>query len=207
MQCLPPERAPIRAAAPVPPSTTDVVEAGATGLTLSVNVSARQFRNPQLVDEVAEMIALAGCAPAQLELELTESAVMDRPDAAEATMRRLKALGVRLAMDDFGTGHSSLGALKRFPVDCVKIDRSFVADIPSDPDDVALTRAIIAMGHALGLHVVAEGVERLDQLEFLRHERCDEYQGYHFAKPMPEAALTALLLPARPRLQRMATAG
>ena len=166
---------------------------GAAGLTMSVNVSARQFRNPRLVDEVAEMIARAGCEPQQIELELTESAVMDQPELAEATMRRLKALGVRLAMDDFGTGYSSLAALKRFPVDCVKIDRSFVNDIPHDSDDAALTRAIIAMGHSLGLHVVAEGVERLDQLDFLKREGCDEYQGYYFAKPMPEVALTALL--------------
>jgi diguanylate cyclase (GGDEF)-like protein/PAS domain S-box-containing protein len=168
-------------------------QAGLGGLTMSVNVSARQFKNPKLVDEVAEMLALAGCAPHQVELELTESAVMDQPDQAEATMRRLKALGVRLAMDDFGTGYSSLGALKRFPVDCVKIDRSFVNDIPGDAGDAALTRAIIAMGHSLGLHVVAEGVERRDQLEFLRLEGCDEYQGYYFAKPMAETALTALL--------------
>jgi diguanylate cyclase (GGDEF)-like protein/PAS domain S-box-containing protein len=166
---------------------------GATGLTMSVNVSARQFKNPRLVDEVAEMIEIAGCAAHQVELELTESAVMDQPDAAEAMMRRLKTLGVRLAMDDFGTGYSSLASLKRFPVDCVKIDRSFVDDIPADAGDVALTRAIIAMGHSLGLHVVAEGVERRDQLEFLRREGCDEYQGYFFAKPLPEAALTALL--------------
>jgi diguanylate cyclase (GGDEF)-like protein/PAS domain S-box-containing protein len=172
--------------------------AGTTGLTMSVNVSARQFKNPRLIDEVAEMIALAGCAPQQVELELTESAVMDQPEAAEATMRELKALGVRLAMDDFGTGYSSLAALKRFPVDCVKIDRSFVDDIPADPGDVALTRAIIAMGHSLGLHVVAEGVERRDQLDFLRREGCDEYQGYFFARPMPEAALTALLLAQQP---------
>jgi EAL domain-containing protein (putative c-di-GMP-specific phosphodiesterase class I) len=96
-------------------------------------------------------------------------------------------------MDDFGTGYSSLAALKRFPVDCVKIDRSFVNDIPADAGDSALTRAIIAMGHSLGLHVVAEGVERRDQLDFLRHEGCDEYQGYHYAKPMSETALTALL--------------
>lgn len=169
---------------------------GAGGLTMSVNVSARQFKNPRLVDEVAEMLLLSGCAPHQIELELTESAVMDQPDMAESTMRRLKALGVRLAMDDFGTGYSSLAALKRFPVDCVKIDRSFVNDIPADTDDAALTRAIIAMGHSLGLHVVAEGVERRDQLEFLRREGCDEYQGYFFAKPMPEAALTALLVEA-----------
>jgi len=167
--------------------------AGATGLTMSVNVSARQFKNPRLIDEVAEMIAIAACAPHHVELELTESAVMDQPEAAEATMRKLKALGVRLAMDDFGTGYSSLAALKRFPVDCVKIDRSFVDDIPADAGDVALTRAIIAMGHSLGLHVVAEGVERRDQLDFLRREGCDEYQGYFFARPMPEAALTALL--------------
>ncbi len=166
---------------------------GAPGLTMSVNVSARQFKNPRLVDEVAEMIALSGCAPHQIELELTESAVMEHPEMAEATMRRLKMLGVRLAMDDFGTGYSSLASLKRFPVDCVKIDRSFVNDIPGDAGDSALTRAIIAMGHSLGLHVVAEGVERRDQLDFLRREGCDEYQGYWFAKPMPEAALTALL--------------
>ena len=132
-------------------------------------------------------------APQQIELELTESAVMAQPDAAEATMRQLKNLGVRLAMDDFGTGYSSLAALKRFPMDCVKIDRSFVADIPADAGDAALTRAIIAMGHSLGLHVVAEGVEREDQLRFLLHEGCDEYQGYYYAKPLPEAALTALL--------------
>jgi len=166
---------------------------GAPGLTMSVNVSARQFKNPRLVDEVSEMIELSGCAPHQIELELTESAVMEHPEMAEATMRRLKMLGVRLAMDDFGTGYSSLASLKRFPVDCVKIDRSFVNDIPGDAGDSALTRAIIAMGHSLGLHVVAEGVERRDQLDFLRREGCDEYQGYWFAKPMPEAALTALL--------------
>jgi EAL domain-containing protein (putative c-di-GMP-specific phosphodiesterase class I) len=167
--------------------------AGMHGLVMSVNVSARQFKNPRLVDEVAEMIGLAGCPPHQIELELTESAVMEQPEMAEATMRRLKALGVRLAMDDFGTGYSSLASLKRFPVDCVKIDRSFVNDIPGDAGDSALTRAIIAMGHSLGLHVVAEGVERRDQLDFLRREGCDEYQGYWFAKPMPEEALTALL--------------
>jgi|GEM_PF-1648594 len=163
------------------------------GLTMSVNVSARQFKNPRLIDEVAEMIALAGCAPHEIELELTESAVMEHPEMAEATMHALKRLGVRLAMDDFGTGYSSLASLKRFPVDCVKIDRSFVNDIPGDAGDSALTRAIIAMGHSLGLHVVAEGVERLDQLDFLRSEGCDEYQGYWFAKPLPEEALATLL--------------
>ncbi|MDE2092338.1 MAG: EAL domain-containing protein [Burkholderiales bacterium] len=170
--------------------------AGVAGLTMSVNVSARQFGNLRLVDDVAAMIECAGCAPQQIELELTESAVMAQPDAAEATMHRLKTLGVRLAMDDFGTGHSSLAALKRFPMDCVKIDRSFVADIPADAGDAALTRAIIAMGHSLGLRVVAEGVEREDQRRFLLHEGCDEYQGYHYAKPLPEAALTALLIQA-----------
>ena len=166
---------------------------GATDLTMSVNVSARQFRNPHLLDEVGEMITIAGCAAHHFELELTESAVMDQPEMAEATMRRLKELGVRLAMDDFGTGYSSLASLKRFPMDCVKIDRSFVNDIPGDAGDAALTRAIIAMGHSLGLHVVAEGVERRDQLDFLRLEGCDEYQGYYFAKPLPEPALLALL--------------
>ncbi len=162
-------------------------------LCMSVNVSARQFKNPHLVDEVEDMIERAGCAPHQFELELTESAVMDQPELAAATMGRLKALGVRLAIDDFGTGYSSLAALKRFPVDCVKVDRSFVNDIPGDHDDAALTRAIIAMGHSLGLQVVAEGVERRDQLDFLRRESCDEYQGYFFAKPLAEDAFAALL--------------
>jgi diguanylate cyclase (GGDEF)-like protein/PAS domain S-box-containing protein len=177
-------------------------EAGAPELSISVNVSALQFKHRQLVDEVAAMIAVAGCDPGRIELELTESAVMDQPEAAAATMGGLKALGVRLAMDDFGTGHSSLAALKRFPMDCVKIDRSFVNDIATDADDAALTRAIIAMGHSLGLHVVAEGVERAEQLEFLRREGCDEYQGYYYARPMPEAALAALLVAEeRPCLQ------
>ncbi|MEO8060132.1 MAG: EAL domain-containing protein [Burkholderiales bacterium] len=171
---------------------------GAPGLTMSINVSARQFRSPRLVDEVEDLLKNCGCAPHQIELELTESAVMEEPELAEATMRRLKSLGVRLAMDDFGTGYSSLGALKRFPVDCVKIDRSFVNDLPGDAGDAALTRAIIAMGHSLGLHVVAEGVERRDQLDFLRAEGCDEYQGYYFAKPMPEALITTLLLKMSP---------
>jgi EAL domain-containing protein (putative c-di-GMP-specific phosphodiesterase class I) len=173
-------------------------QAGLGGLTMSVNVSALQFKNRQLVDEVAAMIAAAGCAPQQIELELTESAVMQTPEVAEQTMRRLKELGVRLAMDDFGTGHSSLAALRRFPMDVVKIDRSFVNDIASDADDAALTRAIIVMGHSLGLHVVAEGVEHEEQLDFLRREGCDEYQGFLFARPLPEAALLVLLQAAQP---------
>jgi len=123
------------------------------------------------------MIELSGCAPHQIELELTESAVMEQPEMAEATMRHLKVLGVRLAMDDFGTGYSSLASLKRFPVDCVKIDRSFVRGIPHSSEDVAIVNAVIELGHALGLSVTAEGVETAEQLGNLQSTGCDTADG------------------------------
>jgi EAL domain-containing protein (putative c-di-GMP-specific phosphodiesterase class I) len=109
------------------------------------------------------------------------------------TMKSIKAMGIRLALDDFGTGYSSLASVKRFPFDCIKIDRSFVKDIPDNPDDATLVRAIVAMGHSLRLAVVAEGVERPEQLKFLAELGCNEYQGYLFRKPEPLETIASLL--------------
>jgi diguanylate cyclase (GGDEF)-like protein len=173
-------------------------QAGVAGLTMSVNVCARQFSNGDLVDDVAAMIAEAGCAPRDIELELTARAVLDEQVGAAQTLGRLQALGVRLAMDNFGTGYASLATLRCFPTDVVKIDRSFVDDVASDASTAAVTRAFIAMSHSFGLHVVAVGVENSDQLEFLRRAGCDEVQGFLFAHPMPEAELFALLAKSQP---------
>lgn len=163
------------------------------GLRVAVNLSARQFADPGLVDDVEAALRRSGLEPTLLELEITESLVMLEPVKAAALMQALRRRGVRLSMDDFGTGYSSLGNLKRFPLDSVKIDRSFVYDLPNDADSAAIARAVLAMAHALGLQVVAEGVERPDQLEFLRREGCQEFQGYYCSPPVPEKELLALL--------------
>ncbi len=127
-----------------------------------------------------------------LELELTESQLMQNPDEVAAILRELKALGVLISVDDFGTGYSSLSYLKRFPIDTLKIDRSFVRDIATDPDDAAIVSAIITMAHALDIRTVAEGVETAAQLDFLRARGCDAIQGYYLCRPQPAAELTAL---------------
>jgi len=164
-----------------------------TRYSVAVNLSARQFSDPGLLDSVAAALAASGLDPALLELEITESMVMRDPDAAAETMRRLRGLGARLSMDDFGTGYSSLGYLKRFPITTVKLDRSFVRDLPHRDDDVAIARAVLAMAKSLRMDVTAEGVERADQLEFLRREGCAAYQGYYFSQPLAEDALLTLL--------------
>ena len=164
-----------------------------TRYSVAVNLSARQFSDPGLLDTVAAALAASRLDPALLELEITESMVMRDPDAAADTMRRLGRLGARLSMDDFGTGYSSLGYLKRFPITTVKLDRSFVRDLPHREDDVAIARAVLAMAKSLRMDVTAEGVERADQLEFLRREGCAAYQGYYFSQPVAEEALLALL--------------
>jgi diguanylate cyclase (GGDEF)-like protein/PAS domain S-box-containing protein len=167
--------------------------AGLPPISVSVNLSPIQFRHAGLVSSVADALAQAALDPAYLELELTESFVMQDAERINVAMQSLKKLGVDIAVDDFGTGYSSLSYLKRFPVDRLKVDKSFVRDIDSDPDDAAIVRAIITLGHALGLKVVAEGVETSAHLDFLQQHGCDELQGYYFSRPVPAAELEALL--------------
>lgn len=159
--------------------------AGLPLITMAVNVSAVQFHQGDLAEIVGDILAECGLDAGCLEIELTESALMKGVHSAAEALQQFKNMGVRLAIDDFGTGHSSLGYLRRFPIDKLKIDRSFVSDVTTDPDDAAIVSAIIAMGHRLRLKVVAEGVETPEQLAFLRQEGCDEAQGYHYSKPLP----------------------
>ncbi len=157
----------------------------AQSLHVAVNLSPRQFVQDDLHATVVRVLNETGLDPEWLELEITESLMMDNPEHAATVLRKLKASGIKFAIDDFGTGYSSLSYLKRFPIDHVKIDRSFIKDIPGDTDDVSITTAIIAMAHNLRLRVIAEGVETDDQLELLRRHHCDEVQGFLLGKPMP----------------------
>jgi diguanylate cyclase (GGDEF)-like protein/PAS domain S-box-containing protein len=169
---------------------------------VSVNLSARQFLQPGLDAAVARMIEETGIDPRLLDLELTESLLMRDAEEAVRVLKNLKSYGVRIAVDDFGTGYSSLAYLKRFPLDALKVDRAFVRDVNTDPDDAAITIAIINLAHSLKLKVIAEGVETSAQLEFLREHGCDEIQGYLFSHPLAAEDCTQLLaedrrLPAR----------
>ncbi len=160
-------------------------EAGLPPLRLATNLSPRQFQEPLLFAKIDRLIREVGLDPSCLSLEITESAVMSDVDHAIETLVRLKNLGLHLAIDDFGTGHSSLSYLRRFPIDLVKIDRSFISDIPESPDDIAIVSAVIAMAHNLNIRVLAEGVQNGEQMEFLRAHRCDELQGYLLGHPLP----------------------
>jgi len=160
---------------------------GLQGITMSVNLSALQLLREELTQRLCEILAELDMDPTHLELELTESVLMAHPERAIHTLDRLHALGVSIAIDDFGTGYSSLSYLKRLPIDTLKIDRSFVGDITTDPDDEAITKTIITMAHSLGLDVVAEGVETLEQLEYLHEQGCDSIQG-HWLSPALDAA-------------------
>jgi diguanylate cyclase (GGDEF)-like protein/PAS domain S-box-containing protein len=168
-------------------------DAGLPPFVVSVNVSARQFRQDNLVQTIAETLQETGLAPQYLEIELTESAVMHDAEQFIAMLSELNDLGVQIALDDFGTGYSSLSYLKRFPVDRLKVDKSFVQDIATDADDATIVRTIIALGHNLGLKVVAEGVETEQQLDFLRANHCDELQGYYFCRPLPAEEFAAVV--------------
>jgi EAL domain-containing protein (putative c-di-GMP-specific phosphodiesterase class I) len=168
--------------------------AGAPQLRVAVNISGVQFRQPDLLDTIAQALAASGLHPECLEIEITESVIMQDPSQMIVVLERLSKMGVHVSIDDFGTGYSSLSYLKRFPLDKLKIDRSFIRDISSDTEDAAITRAIIGLAHNLRLKVVAEGVETREQLEFLRTLGCDEYQGYYKSKPVPAAEFQRLIL-------------
>ncbi|HNW79520.1 MAG TPA: EAL domain-containing protein, partial [Candidatus Competibacteraceae bacterium] len=162
-------------------------------LLLAVNLSVRQFQRQDISEQVCAVLADSGLPPDCLELEITESTLLERGSQAEATLAALKNLGVKLAIDDFGTGYSSLAYLKRFPIDKLKIDQSFVHDIPHDSGDMEIAAAIIALARNLRLEVLAEGVETPEQLTFLRAHGCDSYQGYLFSPPVPAEQIGALL--------------
>jgi EAL domain-containing protein (putative c-di-GMP-specific phosphodiesterase class I) len=160
---------------------------------VAVNLSAGPFIEPGLLDDVREVLAETGMDPALLELEITESMMIGGTGDTRAILVGLKALGVRIAIDDFGIGYSSLSQLKNLPVDIIKIDRSFINDVPGDQVDEAIATAIIAMGKSLRAAVVAEGVEAVEQLDFLRGLGCDQIQGYYFSKPLPAVEFEEVL--------------
>jgi diguanylate cyclase (GGDEF)-like protein/PAS domain S-box-containing protein len=172
---------------------------GLPPVVMSVNLSPRQFKEAALLNDIASILAETGMAPELLELEITESMIMHHVDIAAEKSAAMKRLGIRLAIDDFGTGYSSLSQLKRFPIDTLKIDRAFVRDIPLSEDDTAITKAVVALGKALGVRVVAEGVETAAQYEFLRDNGCDEMQGFFFGKPCHPDAFAELLKNGRKR--------
>ena len=165
-----------------------------------VNVSARQFHQGNLTALVQGLLTESGIDPASLELELTEGILMHHTEDNIAALKAFKAMGIRLAIDDFGTGYSSLGYLQRFPVDVLKIDRSFVTELPSNDSNVAIVDAIVTLAHGLGLLVVAEGVETIEHVEFLRAHGCDEGQGYYFGRPVPLLEFQSVLARDRARL-------
>ena len=171
--------------------------AGLPDLTIAVNVSLHQFLLTDLVGATNQVLA-ESCFPAEfLELEITESALAEKPEDALAVLTRLRELGLRLAIDDFGTGYSSLAHLKRFPLDLLKIDQGFIRDIPHSADDMTISSSVIALGHAMGLKVLAEGVETREQLAFLQEKGCDYFQGYLCSRPVPAEDFTRLLEKAR----------
>jgi diguanylate cyclase (GGDEF)-like protein len=168
-------------------------DAGHAPIKLAVNLSARQFRQGKLADSIEHILHETGLSPDCLELEITESLLLADTEVSKETLEQFKDLGLVIHLDDFGTGYSSLSYLKRFPIDGLKIDRSFVMDVLEDPDDAEIAKAIIALGQALKLQVIAEGIERFEQLQFLRSQGCLEAQGFLFSPPVPESQIEALM--------------
>jgi EAL domain-containing protein (putative c-di-GMP-specific phosphodiesterase class I) len=160
---------------------------------VAVNLSLRQIMDDNLLKDIKAALVDSGMAPNLLELEITESMMMHNPARLIGVLADIKELGVRLAIDDFGTGYSSLSQIKHFPIDTLKVDRSFIRNLPQDPEDKAITEAIIAMGKTLSLTVVAEGVETQEQEDFLREHICDEMQGFYFSKPIAPDQFADLL--------------
>ncbi|MET1028768.1 MAG: GGDEF domain-containing phosphodiesterase, partial [Dongiaceae bacterium] len=168
-------------------------KSGLPHLCMAVNLSPRQFADDNLLRDIADALAESGMDPNLLELEITEGMLMHDVDKAMKTLTALRDMGIQLAIDDFGTGYSSLSQLKRFPVNTIKVDRSFVRDLETNADDRGITQAIIAMGKTLSLTVIAEGVETEGQLDFLRQNHCDEFQGFYFSKAVPADEFAALM--------------
>lgn len=162
-------------------------------LPIAVNVSPRQFRRSGFVQSVREVLVESSLDPSCLELEITESSLVHDTGSFIKTLHELKALGVKLAIDDFGTGYSSMAYLKDFPVDRLKIDQVFVSHLETEPSNIAILKAIVALGHSLGMKVIAEGVETAYQQAFLHGIGCDELQGYFFSKPLPIEAFELLI--------------
>ncbi len=158
---------------------------------VAVNVSGIQFKQDDLVQTIGRLLQRTGLPAERLHLEITESVMMNEPEVFVRTLQTIRAMGIRVALDDFGTGYSSLSYLKRFPVDYVKIDRSFVRDIIDDPLDAAICGAIIAMAHNMNIQVIAEGVENQAQADFLRERGCDQLQGYLIGRPLAAEQLWA----------------
>jgi diguanylate cyclase (GGDEF)-like protein len=168
-------------------------DAGLQDLRIAINVSARQFREKNFPDRIAQILGQAHLDPQSVELEITETSIMEHGESALTVLSEIRNMGISIAIDDFGTGYSSLSYLKRLPIDCVKLDRSFVSGATTDPKDAALVMAIITLAHNLDLKVVAEGVETEEQRDFLRLLRCDAGQGYLFGKPMPAEVFEATI--------------
>ncbi|WDT74294.1 MAG: EAL domain-containing protein [Candidatus Manganitrophus sp.] len=168
-------------------------EAGLPPVKIAVNLSGRQFQQKDLLETITRTLEETGLSPDFLELELTESILMQKGDATIATLRGLNAMGVRISIDDFGTGYSSLSYLKRFPIDKLKIDQSFVSSVMADYNDAVIAKTVVTMAHGLGLKAIAEGVETAEQLAFLHSVGCDEAQGYFFSRPLPAEEAMKLL--------------
>jgi len=173
--------------------TRQLIDEHGRGIMVSVNVSARQLAQASFADDVCVALARSGLPPACLELELTESALIEDIERTASMLRELKRLGIKLAVDDFGTGYSGLAYLRRFPIDVLKLDRSFVLQQDDNLSTFDFVKAFVDLAHALGMAVVAEGVETGEVLEFLRAARCDQAQGYYLARPMPLARLRTLV--------------
>jgi EAL domain-containing protein (putative c-di-GMP-specific phosphodiesterase class I) len=169
------------------------MERGMRGVRMAVNLSAYQLEQPDFINRVAVILNETELPPAALELEITESVAMQNAEATIRTLKRLKRMGVRVAVDDFGTGQTSLVYLTRFPVDTLKIDRAFVRDLATDAADAMVVSTVIALGKSLNLHVVGEGVETDEQLDFLRRRGCDAVQGFLFSRPVPALQIERLL--------------
>ena len=171
---------------------------------VGVNVSPRQFQQKGFIDTLDKIVRDCGMQASSLEVEITESLLLEATSTVEAMLRNLKSIGVQIALDDFGTGYSSLAYLKRFPVDVVKIDRAFVKDLPADEGSAAITAAIIAMAHALRKKVVAEGVATAEQAAFLGRLQCDHIQGYYLSVPLSPVDLAALIQRTEGEIERTA---